>query len=161
VILNDLTSPQFATRPMGRAKWGAVFASSEVRGAEIPRKPAILVVEDDHIIAMNVEAGLAAAGFEVIGIAASAEEAAEIVKARRPNLAVIDIRLLGDRDGIDVALDLLRDSGVRSLFATAHSDAHTRQRAEAARPLGWIAKPYPIPTLVRAVGEALKKLEQQ
>ena len=70
----------------------------------------------------------------------------------------MDIRLAGDRDGIDAALEIFRTLGIRSLFASAHGDAQVRARAEAAQPLGWVAKPYRVETLLKAVEEALREL---
>ena len=57
----------------------------------------ILIIEDDLLIASQIEATLAEAGFEIAGVTGSGEEALELAKDRRPTLAVIDIRLAGDR----------------------------------------------------------------
>lgn len=129
----------------------------EGRPSPAPR-PCILLVEDDFLVGMEVEAGLEGAGYEVAGIAATAEEAVAIAAARRPVLAVMDIRLAGGRDGVDAALEIFRRFGIRSLFASAHGDALVRARAEAARPLGWVAKPYRVETLLKAVEEALREV---
>ncbi len=119
----------------------------------------VLIVEDEHLVAMDIEAALRDAGFAVIGVAASADEAIALARADRPDLVIMDIRLAGLRDGVDAALELFRDSGVRCIFATAHSDAATRRRAEAALPLGWLAKPYQPAVLIRAVRRALDELQ--
>jgi DNA-binding NarL/FixJ family response regulator len=129
--------------------------SAESEAAERPAAPCILLVEDDFLVGMEVETGLLEAGYEVAGIAATAEEAVELARRRRPALAVMDIRLAGDRDGIDAALEIFRTLGIRSIFASAHGDAQVRARAEPARPLGWVAKPYRVETLLKAVEEAL------
>jgi DNA-binding NarL/FixJ family response regulator len=115
----------------------------------------VLVVEDDHLVAMEIEATLLEAGFEVTGIAATAEDALELCKATRPDLAIMDIRLAGARDGVDAALDLFREAGIRCVFASAHHDADTRRRAEPAHPLGWVSKPYRPDVLVQTVRAAL------
>jgi DNA-binding NarL/FixJ family response regulator len=121
-------------------------------------KRKLLIVEDDHLVALDLETALLEAGFAVTGIAASAEEALALARADRPDLVVMDIRLAGRRDGVDAALDLYREEGIRCLFATAHSDSDMRRRAEGARPLGWLAKPYQPQALVRAVRSALAHL---
>jgi two-component system, response regulator PdtaR len=118
----------------------------------------VLLVEDDHLVALDLEDALRGAGFEVIGPAVSADEAIGLARAHRPALAIMDIRLAGTRDGVDAALELYRDLGLRCLFATAYQDAPTRRRAEGAAPLGWIGKPYHPGALVRAVRDALAKL---
>jgi two-component system, response regulator PdtaR len=121
-------------------------------------RPCILVVEDDFLVGLELETGLEEAGYEVAGVAATAEEAAELAAARRPALVVMDIRLASERDGVEAALEIYQTLGIRSLFASAHVDLQVRARAEAARPLGWVAKPYRVETLVRAVGEALREV---
>lgn len=126
------------------------------RGPTGPTK--VLIVEDEHLVAMDIEATLHDAGFAVVGVAASAEQAIALARSDRPDLVIMDIRLAGMRDGVDAALELFRDSGLRCIFATAHNDAATRMRAEAASPLGWLAKPYQPETLVRAVHRALEDL---
>ena len=118
----------------------------------------ILLVEDDFLVSMEMEIGLEEAGYRVAGIAATAEEAVELAARHRPALVVMDIRLASERDGVDAALEIYRTLSIRSIFASAHGDAQVRARAEAARPLGWVAKPYRVETLLKAVREALEAL---
>jgi two-component system, response regulator PdtaR len=122
--------------------------------------PRILVVEDDFLIAMQTEIALAAAGFEVVGPATTAEEAVALAGEAQPALAVMDIRLASTRDGIDAARQLYQDFAIRCIFATAHDDAHTRGRAEPYAPLGWLPKPYTMASLVAVVAEAVAALRQ-
>ena len=119
----------------------------------------ILVVEDDFLIAMQTEAALAAAGFHVIGTAATAEHALELAERERPALAVMDIRLASKRDGIDAARELYHELNIRCIFATAHDDEQTRKRAAPYAPLGWLAKPYTSASLVALVTDAVGKRE--
>ncbi|WP_218127861.1 response regulator [Belnapia rosea] len=122
----------------------------------------MLVVEDEYFVALAAEDALASAGFEVVGVAATAEEAVEIAGTERPDLVLMDIRLAGARDGIDAASEIRGRLGIPSLFATAHSDAATRARGEgAAAPLGWLTKPYAPTELTAAVAAALAKLRGQ
>ena len=117
----------------------------------------ILIAEDDFLIAMQAEIALMDAGFTVSGIATTAEEALALAKQHQPALVVMDVRLAGQRDGIEAARDLFRELGVRCVFATAHDDVQTRARAEPFAPLGWLAKPYTMPSLVKLVREAISK----
>jgi two-component system, response regulator PdtaR len=120
------------------------------------RKPAgILVVEDDFLIAMQMETTLRDAGFNVVGTAATADEAISLAREARPALAVMDIRLASERDGIDTARQLFSEFNIRCIFATAHDDADTHKRAEPLAPLGWLAKPYTPASLVELVAKAL------
>ena len=120
--------------------------------------PRVLVVEDDYLVALQAEAALSDAGFEVVGVAVSAEEAVTLAATRQPAVAIMDIRLAGTRDGIDAALEIFRRSGIRSIFATAHNDPHTRARAAPAQPLGWLPKPYTSESLVEIARRALANL---
>jgi DNA-binding NarL/FixJ family response regulator len=122
-----------------------------------PQRPAILIVEDDFLIAMEAESALIAAGFQIIGIAATAEEAISLARAHKPVIAIMDIRLAGRRDGIDAAGDLYREIGLRCVFATAHDDPQTRARATPLSPLGWLSKPYTMTSLINQVREAIAK----
>lgn len=129
--------------------------SASPETAESSAQSCILLVEDDFLVGMEVEAGLEEAGYEVAGVATTAEEAVALAGSRRPALVVMDIRLASERDGIDAALEIYRTLGIRSIFASAHVDAQVRARAEPARPLGWVAKPYRVETLLAAVAAAL------
>jgi DNA-binding NarL/FixJ family response regulator len=142
----------------GKAADDSAPGSASAERRESVPGPCILLVEDDFLVGMEVQVGLEDAGYEVAGVAATAEEAVELAAERRPALVVMDIRLASERDGIDAALEIFRTFGIRSLFASAHVDAQVRRRAEPARPLGWVAKPYRVETLLAAVGEALDEV---
>jgi two-component system, response regulator PdtaR len=122
------------------------------------RPDRILIIEDDLLIASQIEAALTDAGFEVIGVVMTGEEALEVASAQPPDLAVVDIRLAGDRDGVDTALELFRSHGIRCIFASAYSDHESRQRAEPAAPFGWLQKPYTMASLMTLVRAALKEV---
>lgn len=121
----------------------------------------ILIIEDDLLIASQMDSALTEAGFEIVGVATTGEEALEVAATRRPALAVVDIKLAGDRDGIDTALELFRSHGIRCIFASAYSDLESRRRAEPAAPLGWLQKPYSMTSLTTIVRQAAKKLRDQ
>jgi two-component system, response regulator PdtaR len=118
----------------------------------------ILIVEDDFFIAMEAESALLSAGLTVIGVATSAEEALALARAHKPALAIMDIRLGRQRDGVEAAGDLFRELGVRCVFATAHDDQQVRTRAEPFEPLGWLTKPYTMTSLVKLVREAISRM---
>jgi len=122
--------------------------------------PRVLIVEDDYFVALDLEGGLRDAGMEVLGPVPTAEEAIALARAEHPILAVMDIRLAGAKDGIDAALELYRELGIRCIFASAHVEPPYRQRAAAAAPLGWVQKPYTIGAVVRAVEQALPEVQK-
>lgn len=108
-----------------------------------PDRPArILVVEDEAIIAMEVESRLAGMGYEVVGCAASAEQALAIARANKPDLTLMDIHIRGDRDGISVAAELRDQFGIPCVFLTAYGDSATIERASQTGPMGYLLKPF-------------------
>jgi two-component system, response regulator PdtaR len=136
------------------------FVRDESSGAGTsPKDPErLLIVEDDYLVSTQIEAALNEAGYEVVGMANTADEALALAAQYRPALVVMDIRLSGKRDGIDAALELAQTHNIRCVFATAHNTADAHSRAKPAAPLAWLAKPYTMPALVRAVREALHNL---
>jgi DNA-binding NarL/FixJ family response regulator len=133
----------------------ALSGTDVVIAADVPASPRVLIVEDEYLLALQSEMSLRDAGYEVIGIAVTALEAVELARSQRPDLVIMDVRLSGDRDGIDAAIEIHRKVGIRCVFATAHGDAETLRRAEAAAPIGWIAKPYTAEQLVASMVKAL------
>jgi CheY-like chemotaxis protein len=133
----------------------AVSNRTELQPTQIPR---ILIVEDEYLVAMTLENDLTEAGYQIAGIASSADEASQLVHTERPTLIVMDIRLLGSRDGVDAALQIYAETGVRCIFATANADERSKQRAIPAHPLGWLQKPFHRAALLSAIENALDEL---
>jgi two-component system, response regulator PdtaR len=132
-------------------------APADVPGSgKRPAEPVrLLVVEDDFLVATEIETALVEAGFDVAGTAVSAEEAIALAVSEHPTLVVMDVRLAGKRDGIDAAIELFRDHGIRCIFATAHCDQESQRRASSAVPLGWLQKPYTMESLVELIQKSV------
>jgi CheY-like chemotaxis protein len=111
----------------------------------------VLIVEDNWLVAVEAEASLLEAGYVVLGIAVSAEEAVALCEAERPDFVLMDIRLRGDSDGVQAAVEIRARFGIPSVFVSAHDDPETQARAGAAKPLGWIVKPVSGPELIKRV----------
>src|SRR5437762_13188597 len=79
----------------------------------------ILIVEDNYFVAHQCQSALLDAGYDVVDVVETAEEAVEVAMNRRPELVLMDIYLPGKRDGIDAAVEIFRRFAVRSIFATA------------------------------------------
>jgi DNA-binding NarL/FixJ family response regulator len=107
---------------------------------------------------MSIEGDLRDAGFEVVGIAHSADDAVAMAKTERPDIVLMDIRLVGKRDGVDAAREIYEATGIRSIFATAHGDPETVGRAQSAAPLGWLHKPYGRDSLLSTIEECSRIL---
>jgi DNA-binding NarL/FixJ family response regulator len=121
----------------------------------------ILLVEDEFLIAAAVENDLCDVGHVIVGVSDSADGAVALAKQERPDLVIMDIRLSGPSDGVDAALRIFRETGIRCIFASAHADAHSRTRAAEARPLAWLQKPYGRETLLETVEAARAELLQR
>jgi CheY-like chemotaxis protein len=119
--------------------------------AEATRATRVLIVEDEVFVAMDAEAILTAAGHEVVSTAASADEAVSKTAQLVPDLVLMDIRLLGDRDGIDAAIEIKRRFDVPIIFVTANTDPATHARAMQAAPLAIVSKPFTEDGLLDAV----------
>ena len=116
----------------------------------------ILIVEDEMFVALDIEAAVIKVGHKVVGFAGTAERAVELADAMRPDLVLMDIRLPGDRDGIDAAIEIRQCFDIPSLIISACSDAETRARAAPARALGFIAKPFDHALLALALNGGMK-----
>jgi two-component system, response regulator PdtaR len=115
----------------------------------------ILVVEDEPWIGMDLQRIVSDAGYEAVGLAQDASEALQIAAETRPALVLMDIRLAGERDGIDAAVELFQRYAIRSIFVSGHFDGATRRRAEAAKPYAMIDKPIDPDALIAAIARAL------
>lgn len=130
-------------------------ATTPGTGAHEAAATRILVVEDDWFAGMDMEAALHDAGYDVLELVTSAEEAVAAAASNAPDLIVMDIRLVGSRDGVDAALEIAHRFGIRCLFVTAFVDPALKSRAEPARPFGWLTKPISGESLVAAIKDAL------
>jgi PAS domain S-box-containing protein len=99
----------------------------------------VLVVEDEGLIAHDIAQRLEAMGHTVVAIASTAEEALE--HAPKAEIVLMDIRIDGNRDGVDAAAEIRAKYHTPVVFLTAHSDANTLNRAKQAGPFGYIVKP--------------------
>lgn len=137
-------------------------ASEATTSARVMPDPAlpvrVMIVEDEFLIALTAEAELVAAGFVVVGKAASYDKAIDLARATRPDLVLMDVRLGPGRDGIEAALTLRSELGIPSIIATGSMDDENRRRAIPAAPLDWLPKPYSGQDLVETVARALANL---
>ncbi|MGF2034573.1 MAG: ATP-binding protein [Nostoc sp. CmiVER01] len=131
---------------------------SNIRTKETVR---ILVVEDEYILAINLQESLESLGYIVLDIADSAEGA--IVKATelRPNLILMDIRLRGEMDGIQAAEQIWHNLQIPAIYVTGHSDKSTVERATLTSPFGYILKPIKEQELYVAIQTALNRYERE
>ena len=120
-------------------------------------KAKILIVEDESIVAMDLAGQLRDLGYEVAGVAGTAQEAIAHAQAAPPDVALVDIVLPGDMDGIELAKWFREQLGVPVVFLTAYSDDDTLRRAKIAEPYGYIVKPFDSRDLKSNIEIALYK----
>lgn len=117
----------------------------------------ILIVEDEPIVALDLQQELEEFGCEVVALAQSADEALMAVEESQPELALMDLHIIGSLDGIQTAR-LLRDAyQIPSIFLTAYSDDTTIARAVREMPYGYLTKPFQPRELKATVQVALHK----
>jgi DNA-binding NarL/FixJ family response regulator len=117
----------------------------------------ILIVDDDPLCALDLEAIAADAGHEIVGRAANGEDAIRLAEQHRPNLVLMDILLAGDMNGVAAAQAIHDRWAIRSLFVSAESE-HYRDSATAARPFGFLLKPVAPRQLLQALAEVARQL---
>jgi DNA-binding response OmpR family regulator len=105
-------------------------------------KPRALIVEDEILIAEELKERLSALGFSVIGAVDSAEEGIAIATRERPDLVLMDIRLKGEKDGVQATQEIHQQVDVPVVYLTAHSDRLTVDRAKGTEYDGFILKPF-------------------
>jgi CheY-like chemotaxis protein len=120
-------------------------------------KTRILIVEDEAIVACDLQSRLESFGYEVVGIAVSGEQAVRLAAETSPDLALMDIQLRGQRDGIQVAEKLRAENRVGIIFLSAHSTEDMLTRAKLVEPLAYLLKPYQERELKIAIDVALYK----
>jgi PAS domain S-box-containing protein len=121
---------------------------------ELTRR-SVLVVEDERIVAKDLQRTLQGLGYAVPETTATADEAIRIVAERRPDIVLMDIRVKGGQDGIAAAEVIRREFDVPIIYLTAYTDAETVARAKATTPHGYLVKPVKLDELRTAIEIAL------
>lgn len=119
----------------------------------------ILVVDDEFLLAMDLQMHLRQSGYDVIGYAATVEAALAIARGISPALALVDINLEGKFEGIELARQLKERHGSEIIFITAYSDRLVMSRAEAIRPAAILHKPFEEHDLFDAIERSVAVAE--
>jgi signal transduction histidine kinase len=102
----------------------------------------VLVVEDESIVALDIQHRLCAMGYNVVGLALTGPEALELVERTAPDLVLMDIRLKGPLSGIETAEQLRSRRDLPIIYLTAYTDQATLERARVSEPFGYVVKPF-------------------
>lgn len=121
----------------------------------------VLIVEDEPVIARNIERSLLHLGYAVAGVCANADEVRRAIDAGLPDLVLMDIHLEGSEDGVSVA-ERLRDlHALPVVYLAGLMDDATLERAKITQPFGYIAKPFSQRELQITLEIALYKAEME
>ena len=120
-------------------------------------RPRILVVEDEGIIARDIQRILTRLEYEVTGHATSGPEALEMAALVKADLVLMDIKIRGEMDGVATAEEIRRRYRIPVIFLTAHADSDTLGRATRTGPFGYILKPFTEADIKVTVEVALQR----
>lgn len=121
----------------------------------------VMIVEDERIVAFNLQQRLLKLGYEVPAVVASGAQALLGVDQTSPDIVLMDINIEGDMDGIQTAERICDSSPVPVIYLTAHSDETTLARAGYTKPYGYLIKPFSERELHATIKMALRRWETE
>jgi two-component system, response regulator PdtaR len=132
----------------------------EVQASTAERTVSLLIVEDEALVASYIQDVLEESGFTIAGVASTGPEALSLAGEMRVDLALVDIKLAGPMDGIEVAKVLRERHEVPSIFLSGMHDPATIRRAQEVQPLGFLQKPFRPSQVFNALEKARAQLTQ-
>ena len=120
----------------------------------------VLVVEDDQMISESLCDILEMLDHKVVGVAENAEEAIELCNENKPDIALLDIQIGGDIDGVDLSEIINQQFELPFIFTTAYADDMTVKRARDKGPFGYVVKPYGVKDINAAIEVAISAYER-
>ena len=118
----------------------------------------VFIVEDENIVAKDIERSLKKLGYNVVGMASSGEKAKELLEGgANPDVFLMDIMIKGDMNGIEVAEFVKENYNLPVIFLTAYADESTLSKAKITEPYGYILKPFKEIDLHTTIEMALYK----
>lgn len=124
-------------------------------------KISVLVVEDESIVAKDIQQSLTKLGYNVLGTASTGEKAIALATELKPDIVLMDIMLKGSLTGIEAAAEIKRNEGIPVIFLTAYADEGTLAKAKVTEPYGYIIKPFKEIDLHTSIEMALYKHKKE
>jgi DNA-binding response OmpR family regulator len=121
----------------------------------------VLIIEDELLVAWSLHDVLSLIGCEVTGIAATVSEALILAENTKPDLALVDVRLAGQQDGIEGAVLLRKQFGLPVIFLTGEVERETAWRAAEVGPVEYLVKPVHTRQLVEAIRTAVERRAEE
>lgn len=122
----------------------------------------LLIVEDEQIVALDLQICLVKQGYQVLATAANARDALILTHDLQPDLVLMDVKISGPMDGIEAG-KLIGEMGIPVIYLTAFSDTATVKRAAESMPYGFLGKPFQTPQVAAGIEVAIyrSRLERQ
>lgn len=124
-------------------------------------KTNIIVVEDESIVAKDIQLSLRKLGYNVLAICSNGYDAILAVEEHKPHIVLMDIMLKGDMSGIEAAAQIKEKFNIPIIFLTAYADESTLNKAKVTEPYGYIIKPFKEIDLHTSIEMALYKHEKE
>lgn len=122
----------------------------------MPARPCVLIVEDEPLIALDLQEAMLALGFYVCGVARTQEGACSLANSEHPDIVLMDVSLDGGREGIEAARSIREVYGAEVIFVTSSTDRHTLDQIHQQVPgAPVLPKPVNHQRLAEAVGAVL------
>lgn len=121
----------------------------------------IFIVEDEAIIAAEIQSILTALGYDVIAKTRNGDKALDMLASCSPDLALLDITIKGSLSGIDLAKIIREKYNFPYVFLTSHSDINTLNQVKETLPYGYIVKPFTESDLRSTIELALFKFQSE
>lgn len=117
----------------------------------------ILIVEDESIVAMDLERTLKKLGYDVVGVVDTGLGAIQKIEQTRPDLVLMDIQLKGKMDGTEAAKEISNRFSIPIIFLTAYSDQATLECAKLSEPIAFLLKPIKFNLVQATIQMALNR----
>jgi len=124
-------------------------------------KTNILIVEDESIVAKDIQHSLKKLGYTVVAICSSGQDAIKMAEEKKPDLVLMDIMLKGDMSGIEAADQIRERLNIPIIYLTAYADESTLNKAKVTEPYGYIIKPFKEIDLHTSIEMAIYKHEKE
>jgi CheY-like chemotaxis protein len=115
----------------------------------------VLIAEDEHLVARDLERRLRGLGYMVVALVSTGTEAVDQALEQQPDMILMDIRLRGQMDGIEAVASIRKQLDVRTIYMTAYTDEATMARAQATQPAAFLHKPFSSRSLQQTVQRIL------
>ena len=121
----------------------------------------VVIVEEESIVAKDLEMSLKGMGYRVLGTASTGEKAIKLVNDTLPDIILMDIMLKGAMSGIEAAEEIRTKHSIPLIYLTAYADSSTLNKAKVTEPHGYIIKPYKEIDVQTAIELAIYKHKKE